>query len=69
MDSISRISPEEAHARALAGEKVIFLDSRNPTAWAESDDKIPGPIRMPVDEVERRVPELDKDATIVAYCT
>jgi rhodanese-related sulfurtransferase len=68
MDS-TRISPEEAHARALAGENVIFLDSRNPTAWAESDDKIPASIRMPVDEVEERMPELDKDATIIAYCT
>jgi rhodanese-related sulfurtransferase len=68
MDSI-RMSPEEINARALAGEKIIFLDSRNPTAWAESDYQIPGAIRMPVDEVEHRSTELDKDATIAAYCT
>jgi rhodanese-related sulfurtransferase len=68
MDSI-RISPEEAHARGLTGEKVIFFDSRNPTAWAEAGDKIPGSIRIPVDEVEKRLPEFDKDATIIAYCT
>lgn len=65
----NRISPEEANARALSGQKVIFLDSRNPTAWGESDRKIPGAIRMPVDEVENHLPEFDKDATIVAYCT
>ena len=64
-----RISPEEANARALSGQKVIFLDSRNPTAWGESDRKIPDAIRMPVDEVEKHVPEFDKDATIIAYCT
>jgi len=68
MDSI-RISPEEANALVLSGQKVIFLDSRNPTAWAESDAKIPGAIRMPVDEAEKHVPALDKDATIIAYCT
>jgi len=68
MDSI-RISPEEAHARGLSGQKVIFLDSRNPTAWGESDRKIPGAIRMPVDAVEKHVPEFDKDASIIAYCT
>ena len=68
MDSM-RISPEEANARAFSGQKVIFLDSRNPTAWGESDRKIPGAIRMPVDEVENHVPEFDKDRTIVAYCT
>jgi rhodanese-related sulfurtransferase len=64
-----RISAEEAHARALSAQKVIFLDSRNPTAWAESDRKIPDAIRMPVSEVENHVPEFDKDATIIAYCT
>ena len=68
MDSI-RISPEEAYARAMSVQKVIFLDSRNPTAWGESDRKIPNSIRMPVDEVEKHVPEFDKDATIIAYCT
>jgi len=64
-----RISPEEANALVLSGRKAIFLDSRNPTAWAESDAKIPGAVRMPPDEVEKHVPELDKDATIIAYCT
>jgi rhodanese-related sulfurtransferase len=68
MDSI-RISSEEANALALSGEKVIFLDSRNPTAWGESDRKIPDAIRLGVDEAERYVPEFDKDATIIAYCT
>lgn len=68
MDSL-RISLEEAHAQALSGQKVIFLDSRNPTAWGESDRKLPGAIRMPVDEVEKHVPEFDKEATIIAYCT
>jgi rhodanese-related sulfurtransferase len=68
MDSI-RISPEEAYTRAMSVQKVIFLDSRNPTAWGESDRKIPNSIRMPVDEVEKHVPEFDKAATIIAYCT
>ena len=68
MDSI-RISPEEANARALSGQRVMFLDSRSPQAWGESDRKIPDAIRMPVVEVENHVPVLDKDATIIAYCT
>ena len=65
----NRISPEEAHATALSGEKVIFLDSRNPTAWGEADRKIPSAIRLSVDEAERHIPAFDKDATIIAYCT
>jgi rhodanese-related sulfurtransferase len=64
-----RISPEEANALALSGQRVIFLDSRQPAAWGESDRKIPDAIHLPVDEAEKHVPEFDKDATIIAYCT
>jgi rhodanese-related sulfurtransferase len=64
-----RISPEEANALVLSGGKVIFLDSRNPTAWAESETKIPGAIRTPVGEVEKHVPGLDTEATIITYGT
>ena len=64
-----RISPEEANARALSGQTVIFLDSRNPKAWSESDRKITEAIRMPLEDIEKHVPELDKDATIISYCT
>ena len=64
-----RISPEEANARALSGQRIVFLDSRNPAAWAESDRKIPGAIRVPADSVEEHIPEIDKDATVIAYCT
>jgi rhodanese-related sulfurtransferase len=64
-----RISPEEAHSRALSGERVLFLDSRNPTAWAESDRKIPGAIRVPADAVANHLKEINKDYTVIAYCT
>jgi len=64
-----RISPEEAHSRTLSGERVLFLDSRNPTAWGESDRKIPGAIRVPADAVEDHLGEIKKDYTVVAYCT
>jgi rhodanese-related sulfurtransferase len=64
-----RISPEEVNARALSGEKLVFVDSRNPVAWAESDRKIPGAIRVPVDSAEQHLQEIEKDATVIAYCT
>ena len=66
---IKRISPEEAHARALAGEPMQFLDTRNPKAWAESDKKIPGAIRVPTDDVQSHLSEIDPEKTIVTYCT
>jgi rhodanese-related sulfurtransferase len=64
-----RISPEEASAMALAGEPVVYLDSRNEQAWSGSDEKIPGAIRVPADAAESHLDLIGHDATVVAYCT
>jgi rhodanese-related sulfurtransferase len=64
-----RISPEEASARVLAGDNVIYVDTRNPKAWAKSDRKIPGAIRIPADQVESHLNELDPASTVITYCT
>jgi rhodanese-related sulfurtransferase len=65
----NRISPEEANARVLAGEPMVFLDTRNPKAWAESDRKIPGAFRVPADDVESHLDKIDRVSTIITYCT
>jgi rhodanese-related sulfurtransferase len=65
----NRISPEEVNARVLAGEPIVFVDTRNPKAWEQSDRKIPGAIRVPTDDVESHLNEIDKTATIITYCT
>ena len=65
----NRISPEEINARVLAGEPIVFLDTRNPKAWKESDRKIPGAIRVPADDVESHLGKIDHAATVIAYCT
>ena len=64
-----RITVDEAHKRMQAGEPLVFLDARNPHAWAQSDAKLPGAIRVPVDEFERHLAEIPKDKPLVAYCT
>src|SRR2546427_13220551 len=65
----NRISPEEINARALAGEPMVFLDARNANAWGESDREIPGAIRVPADNVESHLDEIDTTATVIVYCT
>jgi rhodanese-related sulfurtransferase len=65
----NRISPEEVNARVLAGEPIVFLDTRNPEAWKESDRKIPDAIRVPADDVESHLKKIDRNATIITYCT
>jgi rhodanese-related sulfurtransferase len=65
----NRISPEEVNARVLAGEPIVFVDTRNPKAWQESDRKIPDAIRVPADDVDSHLDEIDKNATVITYCT
>jgi len=64
-----RISPEEANARVLAGEPIVFVDARNSKAWESSDRKIPGALRVPAGDVESHLEEIDSGSTVIAYCT
>ena len=64
-----RIPIEEARRLMDSGEPVVFLDVRNPQAWAESDVKLPGAIRIPLDELPARAKELPRRGHVIAYCT
>jgi rhodanese-related sulfurtransferase len=64
-----RISVDELRRRMNAGEQFVFIDTRNPQAWAESDVKLPGALRIPVSEAEKHLREIPRDHPIVTYCT
>ena len=51
------------------GEEIVFVDSRNPKAWAESDVKLPGAIRVEADRVREHLAEIPRGRPVVAYCT
>jgi rhodanese-related sulfurtransferase len=51
------------------GEPIVFVDSRNPTAWGSSQEKLPGAVRIPVDEVREHLAELPPGAVPITYCT
>lgn len=65
----TRITADEVKERLERGEEFTFLDSRNPTAWAESDKKLPHAIRVPDTEVAQHFDEIPKDRTVITYCT
>jgi rhodanese-related sulfurtransferase len=71
--TVDRVTAEEVMRRMDRGEAVIFVDTRNPQAWSESNEKLPGAIRIPAGEVERHLNEIPKsgpkDRWIVTYCT
>jgi len=64
-----RIGIDELKKRMQAGEDIVFIDTRNPQAWAQSDVMLPRAIRVPANDLDEHVYEIRKDGTIVAYCT
>ncbi|MCL2158811.1 MAG: rhodanese-like domain-containing protein [Oscillospiraceae bacterium] len=63
-----RITPEEAHDLMQSAEDFILLDVR--TAAEHGEQRIPGSVLLPYDEIEGRAKaELpDKNALILVYC-
>lgn len=64
-----RIGVDELQRRIGRGEQFTFIDTRNPVAWAESDKKIPGAIRVPADDVEQAAGRIPRNRPVVTYCT
>ena len=65
----TRITVDEVKERLDRGEQFTFVDSRNPTAWAQSDKKLPNAIRVPADELAKHLNEIPKDRAVITYCT
>ena len=65
----TRVTVDEVKERMKRGEQFVFIDTRNPKAWGESDTKLPGAIRLPADEVEQHLDEIPQDRVIITYCT
>jgi len=66
---IKRITIDEVRKRMDRGEPVLFIDTRNPHDWGESDVKLPGARRIHFSELEKHLEELPRDRLIVPYCT
>jgi rhodanese-related sulfurtransferase len=63
------INPEDARKLLESGERVTFVDARNPVAWGSAKDKLPGAIRIPIDEVDQHIGKLPEGGTLITYCT
>ena len=69
VENPSRLTVADVNALIKRGEPVTFIDSRNPIAWGSSKVKLPGALRIPIDEVERHVATLPRDRRLIVYCT
>ena len=63
------VDPSDANEMLERGDGIVFVDARNPAAWGSSTVKLPGAIRIPVDEVEEHLSEVPRDRTAITYCT
>ncbi len=64
-----RIDKDELKRSLDAGEHFILLDDRSPEAWEKADTQIPGSIRVPPDDLDKHLQEINRNAKIVTYCT
>jgi len=67
--TIPRMSADELKRRLDRGETVVVVDSRSPSAWGRSDERIPGAIRIPPDAEEQHAGEIPRGRMVVTYCT
>jgi rhodanese-related sulfurtransferase len=64
-----RITVDELRKRMEAGEHFTIIDTRNPQAWAQSKEKLPGAIRVTSDTLDQSISKIPKEEPIVTYCT
>ena len=62
------ISPEGAWGMVEEGREPVFLDTRNPKHWGQSELQIPGSLRIWRAELEARVEEVPRGRPVVIYC-
>lgn len=60
------ISPQDIKARLDRGDKIVFLDVREP--WEVAINRLAGAIHIPLADLGRRYQELDSKAEIISYC-
>jgi NhaP-type Na+/H+ or K+/H+ antiporter len=65
---VRRMATEELMRRIEAGEPTTILDVRRQTGFTSDPRRIPGAIRMTVDEIPFRIGELPRGRPVVLYC-
>ncbi len=67
--SIPRIEADSLYEKLASAEGAVLVDLRNNSAYTNSLQVLPGAIRIPPAEFERKVDSLPREKGIVFYCT
>ena len=66
---VPRITVDELKEKLAKNASVFIIDSRSQGSYDNSEIKIKGAVRIPMDEIETRLKEIPHDREIVVYCT
>ena len=64
-----RIAVDELRKRMEPDEEFVFIDTRDLSAWAQSDVRPPGAIRVPLDNLDENLSKIPNGEPILAYRT
>ena len=67
---MNKVTTDEVAGRLGQNDRhVTIVDARSADAWDKSDVKAGGAIRIPPDEAEKHIPDVNRDDYVVTYCT
>ncbi len=64
-----RVTIQDLKTKLAASAPVLILDVRATEGWNSSPTKIKGAIRVPYEDIEKRMMDWKKTQEIIAYCT
>jgi rhodanese-related sulfurtransferase len=64
-----KITTDVVKERLERDIQLTVVDSRSAEAWDKAEKKAGGAIRIPPDEAEQHIADLDRHDYIVIYCT
>ena len=66
---MTKVEISEIKDRMRMGEDITIIDARSAEAWASSDVKAGGAIRVPPDDAEKHIADVKRDSYVLVYCT
>jgi hydroxyacylglutathione hydrolase len=66
LEETGQISVQELQASRDGEDELLILDVRRPAEW--KDGRVPGATHIPLDELRKRLPELNRRRTVAVYC-
>ncbi|MEK6759785.1 MAG: rhodanese-like domain-containing protein [Deltaproteobacteria bacterium] len=64
-----RITKEDVLKKMEAGEDLLLIDARNDADYLRSESRLPGAVRVALEEIESFGATIDAQRQVVIYCT